>query len=77
MHMYIYIWIYIYIYICAYIYIYAYVYSGCMCIYIVVVHVYKNMFMQMIGSVCPQDFHHLAAKITFASGGQSLKGLLF
>jgi hypothetical protein len=35
------------------------------------------MFMQMIGSVCPQDFHHLAAKITFASGGQSLKALLF
>ena len=52
-------------------------YIAVVCIYIVVVHVYKNMFMQMIGSVCPQDFHHLAAKITFASGGQSLKGLLF
>ena len=49
----------------------------CIYIHIVVVHVYKNMFMQMIGSVCPQDFHHLAAKITFASGGQSLKALLF
>ena len=70
-----YIYIDLYIYICAY--IYAYVYSGCMYIYIVVVHVYTNMFMQMIGSVCPQDFHHLAAKIAFASGGQSLKGLLF